>query len=62
MNVKHVDTEIHVNDTEFNEHESNRTYIDKDLDEERPHSDLMAKNINSNSDLLAHSIEKSSAS
>lgn len=42
----HVDTEVTVNETEFNEHESNRTYIDKDLDEDRPKIEFMSKEIN----------------
>jgi hypothetical protein len=49
-----------VNETEYDDHESNRTYINKDLDEERPHTDLMSKEINTNSDLLAHSVKNQS--
>jgi hypothetical protein len=55
-----VDVEVNVNETEYNDHESNRTYINKDLDEERPHTDLMSKEINSNSDLLAHAVKNQS--
>ena len=58
----HVDTEITVNETEFNEHDANRTYIDKDLDEDKPKIDLMSKEINENHDLLARSIEKTNNS
>jgi hypothetical protein len=55
---KHIETEVHVNDTEFKEDWSNRTYIEKDLDEDKPKSDLMSKNINTNRDLLAHPIDQ----
>jgi hypothetical protein len=58
MIKKHVETEVHVNDTEFIDNESNRTYIEKDLDEERKHSDLMSKGTDSNNDLLAHPVDQ----
>jgi hypothetical protein len=53
-----IDTEVHVNETEFDYHDSNRTYINKDLDEDRPHTDLMSSNINNNTDLLAHPVSQ----
>ena len=59
---KVVDTEVTVDENKFNEHESNRTYIDKDLDEDKPKLDLMSKEINTNSDLLAHNIDKNNSS
>ena len=53
-----IDFEVHVNETEFDYHDSNRTYINKDLDEDRPHTDLMSSNINNNTDLLAHPVSQ----